>query len=518
MKLLFVSIDSLRWDMLSAFQERPTGFGYPVETKNLDRFADNAITFEKHYAGSLPCMPARREWFTGTQEFLWRPWGPIEPFDNPLPRVIRDAGTPTQLITDHYHYFQHGSDGYYQDYNGFEFIRGHEWDQRTIHPKLPGTEAFRQQINASGPENLTWRNRLIYARNVESFEGESDFFAPRVFSTTADWLGRDEWDEWFLYVDSFDVHEPFHVPEPYTSMYTDEDPTEPDLSIWPYYGRIDERGTAQTSTRPEGSAALSDRQVEFVRSQFAGKTTMVDRWFGRVLDVLDDQELWDDTVVIVTSDHGHYLGDHGWMGKPFAPLYNTLARTPLLIWHPESPRLGETISALTSAVDLYGTILDILDVNVPHRHSRSLFPLIEGDRDDHRDWALYGYWGSSINVTDGTHTYLHPGRDDGPLSLYSTRMMNPYRTVFEYPTPKPDAKPASLPYTDVPVWQIPAEPHSRHGEPLLFDVEADPHQHANLAGRNRGVEDRLRHRLHEALEELHAPPELHERLGIGEQW
>ncbi len=103
-------------------------------------------------------------------------------------------------------------------------------------------------------------------------------------------------------------------------MYTTENPLDPDLVTWPFYGRID-----------EGQSKLTARQVAFVRAQFAGKMTMVDHWFGRILEQLDQLHLWENTVIIVTADHGHYLGEHGWMGKPVAPLYNTLAHTPLMV-------------------------------------------------------------------------------------------------------------------------------------------------------------------------------------------
>lgn len=66
MNVLLLSIDSLRRDMLECYREEPTGFGYTVKTPNLDRFAERAAVFETHYAGSLPCMPTRREWLTGT--------------------------------------------------------------------------------------------------------------------------------------------------------------------------------------------------------------------------------------------------------------------------------------------------------------------------------------------------------------------------------------------------------------------------------------------------------------------
>ena len=120
MNVLLVSIDSLRRDFLGAYDE---AVDMDVRTPNLDRFAERAAVFDTHYAGSLPCMPARREWLTGTQEFLWRPWGPIEPFDDTLPELARQNGILTQLLTDHFHYIQHGSSGFYEDFNGFEFVR-----------------------------------------------------------------------------------------------------------------------------------------------------------------------------------------------------------------------------------------------------------------------------------------------------------------------------------------------------------------------------------------------------------
>jgi arylsulfatase A-like enzyme len=61
---------------------------------------------------------------------------------------------------------------------------------------------------------------------------------------------------------------------------------------------------------------------------------MADRWFGRVLNPLDREVVWDEMAVSVTSDHGHFLGDHGWVGKPGAPMYDVLAHTPLIVHRP----------------------------------------------------------------------------------------------------------------------------------------------------------------------------------------
>jgi arylsulfatase A-like enzyme len=494
--VLFITVDSLRRDFLGAYRDRPRVLDYAVATPNLDRFAERAAVFENHYAGSLPCMPQRREFLCGVQEFLWRPWGPVEPYDATVPALAGDAGVVTQLVTDHYHYFEHGSHGYYEDYDGFEFVRGHETDQWQTAPRSPNERLLRQ-FNRGGVdvENPAPDDQSQYARNVDGFDelDERDFFAPRVFSRTAEWIGEnDEWDQWFCYVDSFDVHEPFHCPEPYASMYTDEDPADPDLVVWPEYATLEEQG-------------MTDRQLEFVNAQFAGKVTMVDRWFGRVLDRLDRENAWEDTVVVVTTDHGEMLGEHGYIMKNYMPTYDAVANTPLLIYHPDGH--GGRVDAVTSAVDVYATLLEAVGADVPaETHSRSLLPLVCGERDEHREYALYGYFGADACVTDGRYTYLHPGEEGAPVNAYSTMHMG---------VKDGEAEVTSLPYTDDAVWRYPAGSGRRQAdEPMLFDTVADPDQSENLAGERPGEVERMRGLLDDALSSLDAPEEQFERFGL----
>lgn len=517
MNCLFVTIDSLNRHFLRDYVASPQ---IDVVTPSLQAFAQKAIRFDRHYAGSLPCMPARREFLTGIQEFLWRPWGPVEPFDRSLARVAREADCLTQLITDHYHYFQHGSHGYYEDFHGWELIRGHEYDAWRTYPRyLP--ESSLAQIGAT-PQQATsaaFLNRAQYLRNVADFASENDFFAPRVFQSAAEWLGHaKDWPQWFLYVDSFEIHEPFHVPPPYAQMYTDEDPSDPSLIYWPHYGRID-----------EGYSQLTERQLAFAISQYAAKLTMVDRWLGVLFEKLEDLDLWQETIVILTTDHGLFLGEHGWIGKPDAPCYNTLAHTPLWIWDPTSKHHGGSIGALSSAVDIYATVLDALGcIAQPTMHSQSLLPLVRGELDKVRDWALYGIWGRDINVTDGRWTLMRaPAAGNEPLYLYSTMMMNMYVPFFP-PPPRTDADAGRyLPYTDAPCWRYPNsaqyrgerlpgdEGPSEGGHPdALFDVDEDPGQLRNLADTNPEQHSDMRTLLRRALHELDAPGEQFERLRL----
>ncbi len=131
MKAVFVLFDSLNRHMLG-----PYG-GTRVPTPNFDRLAARCVTFDRHYVGSLPCMPARRDILSGRLSFLHRSWGPMEPFDNAFPDLLHQAGVYSHLITDHFHYWEDGGATYHNRYDSYELcaarkaIAGRRWCSRT---------------------------------------------------------------------------------------------------------------------------------------------------------------------------------------------------------------------------------------------------------------------------------------------------------------------------------------------------------------------------------------------------
>ena len=88
MNIVMVLVDSLTRNALSAYHPSD------IDTPNIDTFAEKSVRFDNHFVGSLPCMPARREIFSGRKEMMWRPWGPLEPFDARLPDLFRGARLP----------------------------------------------------------------------------------------------------------------------------------------------------------------------------------------------------------------------------------------------------------------------------------------------------------------------------------------------------------------------------------------------------------------------------------------
>lgn len=95
----------------------------------------------------MPCMPARRELHTGRYNFLYRGWGPLEPFDDSMPQLLGQSGVYTHLATDHYHYWQDGGATYHNRYSTYEFSRGQEGDAWKAEVTKPDLDVLHETMN-----------------------------------------------------------------------------------------------------------------------------------------------------------------------------------------------------------------------------------------------------------------------------------------------------------------------------------------------------------------------------------
>ncbi len=497
-----ILLDSLNRHMMGCYG------GEEFATPQLDRFAARAVRFDNHYVGSLPCMPARHDILVGALDFLWRPWGSIELWEEPITAPLRLAGVTTMLVSDHPHLFETGGENYHTEFRGWDYLRGHEndpWKTRPDPswlgtPALPAGSGHGQYYNTS----RTW------------FRDEADFPGPRTMQAAADWIhlhaaaGRD--DPFFLFVDEFDPHEPFDTPAPWANRY---DPDwEDELLIWPPYAvKTVERGI------------LSERQARHVRANYGSKLSMIDHWFGRVMDALDHHNLWNDTAVIVCTDHGHYLGERDLFGKPGVPHYQPMAHIPLMIRWPGAG--SGTVEALTTSVDIHATLCELFDVTPGHAsHGRSLVPLLEKTRESVRDWVVSGVYGRWVHVLDGRHKYARgPVRETNlPLSMWSNRwstMPVPQIPGLKLPMPNRNARLDFMPGSEIPVIRQPFRPgdllpywcaNQKPGRHCLYDLWNDPGETENRLG--TPDEARMKDLLRTALLELQAPEEQLHRLGI----
>lgn len=491
-----VLLDSLNRHMLGAYG------GEEFATPNLDRFAARSTRFTRHFTGSLPCMPARHDILCGALDFLWRPWGSVELWEDAITYELRKKGVVTQLISDHPHLFESGGENYHVDFTAWDYQRGHESDpwKTRADPSWAGAPNF-------------MRDHMPYDDSRGYFQGESDFPGPRTMGAAARWLADNagHHDRFMLFVDEFDPHEPFDTPEPYASMY-DPDWEGPHL-IWPPYiaGGI-EKGL------------IDERQARQLRASYGGKLTMIDKWFGKIMDELDKHNLWDDTLVILCTDHGHYLGEKDIWGKPGVPVYEPLGHIPLMIAHPGiAPGICD---ALTTSVDLFATLAETFGVEARQRtHGRSLLPLLRGEVDSVREWLLTGVWGREVHYIDKRYKYARgPAGDNAPLSMMSNRWstMPTHFLSREQELPLPDERAFldRMPGSKVPVihqqWQkgdmLPYWALTRFTGHHLYDLEDDPAEEKNLAG--SALEKDLAERLRAALLEIEAPESQLQRLGL----
>lgn len=487
MKTIFILMDSLNRHYLKCY-----GDGR-VHTPNLDRLADRGIVFDSHYAGSLPCMPARREMMTGRLCFLETPWGPIEPWDNCLPTELRaQKKIYTHMITDHYHYFHSGGEAYHTLFDSWEFERGQEGDP--WHPLVKTPEI---------PEFIG-KNRRPYWVNREFYdsEREEDYPTPRCFMRAMEFLENNyKEDNWHLHLEVFDPHEPFVCPKKYRDMYCDTW-SEPFHFDWPPYRQVQEDQEA----------------VAHIQKSYAGVLTMADTWLGKFLDKMDQLDMWKDTVLILTTDHGHLLGEHGYWAKNYMFDYQELVHLPMIMCLPQAAYSHKRISGLTATMDLMPTLMELHRAKVPEGvHGTSLLPLITGEKKELHKAVLYGYFGKDVNLFDGRYSYCRQPLE-GSVVYHHTLMPRNTRDFL----PRETLAKAEWGYfvknkDHIFQMRIPVASHRHADAPdyhIIYDIKEDPGQERPI--HDQELEEALKIKMTELLKQYDAPECQYIRLGLKE--
>lgn len=311
-------------------------------------------------------------------------------------------------------------------------------------------------------------------------------------------------DNWFLQVEIFDPHEPFYCTEKYRAMYGDN--WEGPLFDWPNYDVVRE----------------SPEAIEHIRKCYAGLLTMSDYWVGRILDKLEELGLWDNTLIVFTTDHGTVLAEHDFWMKTYMPLYNEIARIPLIMKLPGGEKAGARVAAFSQTVDLMPTFLDFFDCpKPPHLHGRSLRASLSGGRI--RADGILGYFGMATNITDGEYIYFRNpvNADGGPLHAYTSM---PTAKIGWYPREvyskvemgRYFGHTHNLPLYKIPVkGQVPKhgpKEESHIGRHQLYDVIRDPQQLSPISSPD--LEKHFVNRIMEHLFGCEAPAEQFTRLGL----
>ncbi len=488
MRAIVLMFDSLNRHMLPPYGDTH------VSAPNFTRLAEKSVSLDNFYAGSMPCMPARREMHTGRYNFLHRSWGPLEPFDDSAPQLLGEAGVHTHLVSDHPHYWEDGGATYHTRYTTWEFFRGQEGDPwkgvvqsghaaRHVHARMKRQDEINRTYMPTEAEHCQTR----------TVDAGLHFMQTNVAA-----------DDWMLQIELFDPHEPFFSARRFEDRYPDRyDGPEFD---WPGYQKV---------TEPAD-------QVEHARNRYSALVTMCDHSLGRVLDFMDAHDMWDDTMLIVNTDHGFLLGEHGWWAKSVQPWWGELVHLPAFLWDPRTGERGTHRGALAQTIDIAPTLLRFFGLEpTADMQGRDLAAALGADGPDARhvlhDGALFGIHGGHVNVTDGRYVYMRAAADESnapieQFTLMPTHMRSRFSTaeLAEWEPAEPFAFTKGLRTMRLQGrghWMNPW----RHGT-LLFDLEADPAQEHPLA--DDEVELRMLRLLARLLRESEAPVSQYRRLGL----
>lgn len=415
MNVIVLVSDTFRYDYLGCNGNEWIG------TAALDRFAQRAVCFDRHYLSSFPTIPNRTDLFTGRFTFPFHGWQPLDRNIPVLSTIFGEAGYQSQLIADtphlmsREHFFNRGFDAAY-------WIRGQEGDKPLLKGDLPPRQAVPADAKTRVDEHMrhtrfgnlatlhTWTNR--------DWAWEEDRFCVQTARTASRWLEENRGAEPFLlWVDFFDAHEPWDPPEHLVRRYDHSRYDGPPL-IHPNYGP---------------ASAYSKGELANLAAHYAAEIYLVNKWIGYVLDKIEDLGLFEDSVVVFTSDHGMFVGEHNRTGKSNIhpdddrvwPLYRELTHIPLLVAAPGAQG-GRRVKALTQSVDLLPTLMDVAGVEKKElqMHGHSLGPLLKGRE---KGWPRRYAFSSTFmrnggpTVTDKRWTYIAHGEKEGRPELYDVK-------------------------------------------------------------------------------------------------
>ncbi|MDQ5812048.1 MAG: sulfatase-like hydrolase/transferase [Actinomycetota bacterium] len=401
MNVVLIILDSLRKDHVG-------GYGNPrIKTPNLDALVRESLRFTQAYPESAPTIPARRAIHTGMRTFPFRDrpaqqkeallygWLPIPEWQPTLAETLKDKDYRTALVTDTYHQF---AMNFGRGFEVYRQIRGQEFDPYKDISSVP--EGAMQRYLAISEWN---KNRIRqHLANTVGRKSEEEWFAPKVFLRAAESLEEVSRKEpFFLVIDCFDPHEPWDPPDKYVDLY-DPEGYEGPIPLCPEYGADD---------------YLTDRQLKRMRALYAAEVTMADRWLGNFLEKAHDTGVMQNTLLVLISDHGIALGEHGFTGKPSYALYPEVTNITFFIRHPKGKLAGQTSDYYASTHDVAPTVLGFLGIE-PQKpmEGHDLSALFDSEEPGERKHFTLGYhdhvWARDeryalIARNDGSETKLY---------------------------------------------------------------------------------------------------------------
>lgn len=384
--VIVLMLDSFRWDHLGAFGNSR------APTPNLDKFAGESTFFTHSYPEGLPTVPVRTSLLTGRFTYPFRRWQVLYPEDHPLlPEILWSEGFRTGLVSDTYHLHK-PSYGFSRGFDDVKWLRGQEQDPYVRDPAIIDSIDVSSRFKPRGTRENEERETRTYLANRHDWKTDEDHFTPRIMRSAVEWLERQPRKEnLFLWIDNFCPHEPWDPPESYLKQ------VDPGFANWEVRNICPVPG--------DSDGYLNAEELRQVLALYAAVVRFVDAWVGYFLDEVKRMGMFDNTMIVVMTDHGEPFGDHGIVRKVRPWGYEELARTFLMIRDPSGSGV-DRVDSYVQQTDVTATVLDWLGIDRPsHMTSESLMPLILGQQEKIRDESVCCHYNESISIRHDEWSY-----------------------------------------------------------------------------------------------------------------
>ncbi len=418
---IVLMFDSLQFNYIGAYGNTW------IKTPNMDRLAREGVLFENCYIEGVPTVPCRRAMHTGRYTLPYTGWVPLTMKDTTIADLCWGRPIDTALIFDCPMY-RLPKFGYTRAFDKVWFTHGHEGDNyyyekdELIHLNAKDYiddatyKAYEAKLGERANE-ITLHELSCYLKQRQ-YGGEKDEnrYVAKTIGKAIEYLEQvDRNKQFYLWIDSFDPHEPWDPPSvydpdkkcPYDPDYTGKD------EFLPYPGHVE--------------GIYTEPQLNHIRMLYAELVTLCDKYLGKLLDTIDRLGMNQDTLFMMVSDHGEPLGNgehgHGLMRKANPWPYEELVHAPMLLRAP-GIAAGQRIKGFVQSCDVAPTVCDWLGIGVhPDMQGKSLLPLCRGEVEKVRDFAIAGYCKYSWAIYTEDYSFIHwvkeVGENEIALAFYA---------------------------------------------------------------------------------------------------
>lgn len=394
--ILLITSDQQHWNTIGAFQPE-------ISTPNLDRLVREGTTFTRAYCPNPTCTPTRASIITGqypSQHGAWTLGTKLLENRHTVGEDFQDAGYRTALIGKAHFQPLKGTEefpsleaypvlqdlDFWRDFHGPFYGFDHVELARNHTNEAHVGQHYANWMEEKGCAN--WRDYFLPPTGTMDRSVLHKWPIPEQFHYNT-WIAErsnallEEYsksgESFFLWSSFFDPHPDYLVPEPWDTMYDPEKLTIPSVTPGehdrnPPHFRLTQEDTPDFSHLKESGRGihgyhshtkLPAEERKKIVSTYYGMISCMDKYIGRILDKLDELGLAENTIVVFTTDHGHFFGQHGLQHKGGFH-YEDLIKLPFIVRYPGHVPAGHVSPAIQSLVDLAPTFLSLTGIPVPH--------------------------------------------------------------------------------------------------------------------------------------------------------